>query len=183
MAFAITAGGAWTYTASSAHNEFQAGTTYTDTFSVASSDGTLTSSPSTSGPTSRRRHLTPSGALTITDPDSLTTFVAQAGTVGLYGTFAIDSAGAWTYTASSAHNAFMAGATYTDTFEVASTDGTLTSVTINIAGTADATNRSPRSPASPRRSPFSRTPSTPLRRSSMRTSPSPTPTTTSTPAR
>ena len=43
--------------------------------------------------------ISSSGTLTITDPDSLTTFVAQAGTVGLYGTFAIDSAGAWTYTA------------------------------------------------------------------------------------
>ena len=53
--------------------------------------------------------------------------------VGSYGTFAIDGAGAWTYTASSAHNAFVAGTTYTDTFSVASADGTPTSVTINIA--------------------------------------------------
>ena len=65
-------------------------------------------------------------------------FVAQAGTVGLYGTFAIDGAGAWTYTASSAHNEFAAGSTYTDTFSVASSDGTLTSVTVNIAGSNDA---------------------------------------------
>ena len=63
--------------------------------------------------------------------------MAQAGTVGNYGTFAIDSAGAWTYTASSAHNEFAAGTTYTDTFAVASADGTLTSVTINILGTND----------------------------------------------
>ena len=81
--------------------------------------------------------ISASGALTITDPDSLTTFVAQAGTVGLYGTFAIDSAGAWTYAASSAHNEFAAGSTHTDTFSVASSDGTLTSVTINIAGSND----------------------------------------------
>jgi hypothetical protein len=33
--------GAWTYTASSAHNEFQGrGVTYTDSFNVASADGT-----------------------------------------------------------------------------------------------------------------------------------------------
>jgi VCBS repeat-containing protein len=81
--------------------------------------------------------ISASGALTITDPDSLTTFVAQAGTIGLYGTFAIDSAGAWTYGASSAHNEFAAGSTHTDTFSVASSDGTLTSVTINIAGSND----------------------------------------------
>ena len=42
-----------------------------------------------------------SGTLTISDLDGPTTFVAQAGTIGLYGTFAIDVAGAWTYTASS----------------------------------------------------------------------------------
>ena len=70
--------------------------------------------------------LATSGTLTISDVDSPVTFVAQAATVGSYGTFAIDTAGAWTYTASSAHNEFAAGATYTDTFSVASADGTLT---------------------------------------------------------
>src|SRR2546428_7102410 len=58
------------------------------------------------------------------DADSPATFVAQAATAGTYGTFAIDSAGAWTYTASSAHNEFAAGSTYSDTFAVASADGT-----------------------------------------------------------
>ena len=74
--------------------------------------------------------------------------MAQAGTAGSYGTFAIDAAGAWTYTASSAHNEFVAGTTYTDTFAVASADGTLSSVTINILGTNDAAvvvGRRPRS--------------------------------------
>src|SRR5437868_2253775 len=78
------------------------------------------------------------GTLTISDVDSPATFVAQAATAGTYGTFAIDSAGAWTYTASSAHNEFAAGSTYSDTFSVASADGTLTAVTINILGTNDA---------------------------------------------
>ena len=44
--------------------------------------------------------------------------MAQAGTVGSYGTFAIDANGAWTYTASSAHDEFVAGQTYTDSFTV-----------------------------------------------------------------
>ena len=78
------------------------------------------------------------GTLTISDVDSAATFVAQAATAGTYGTFAIDAAGAWTYTASSAHNEFVAGTTYTDTFTVASADGTLSSVTVNILGTNDA---------------------------------------------
>ena len=156
--FAITSAGAWTYTASSAHNEFVAGTTYTDTFPVASADGTLTSvtinilgSNEAAVLSADVRNLTEtnaaadissSGTLTITDPDSPATFVAQAGTAGSYGTFAIDSAGAWTYTASSAHNEFAAGSTYTDTFPV-SADGTPTSVTINILGTNDAAVLSP----------------------------------------
>src|SRR5439155_10041463 len=82
--------------------------------------------------------ISSSGTLTISDVDSPATFVAQAGTLGTYGTFAINAAGAWTYTASSAHNEFVGGTTYTDTFAVASADGTLTSVTINILGTNDA---------------------------------------------
>ena len=87
--------------------------------------------------------ISSSGTLTISDPDSAASFVAQAGTLGSYGTFAIASAGAWTYTASSAHNEFAAGTTYTDAFQVASSDGTLTSVTINILGTAAAANVAP----------------------------------------
>ena len=152
--FAIGTDGAWTYTASSAHNEFVAGTTYTDTFDVASADGTHTSvtvnilgtndaavlSADTRNltETNSAADISTSGTLTISDVDSPATFVAQAATAGSYGTFAIDTAGAWTYTASSAHNEFVAGTTYTDTFDVASADGTHTSVTVNILGTNDA---------------------------------------------
>ena len=131
-----------------------AGTTYTDTFAVASADGTTTSvtinilgtndaavlsaDVRNLTETNSAADISTSGTLTISDVDSPATFVAQAGTVGSYGTFAIDAAGAWTYTASSAHNEFAAGTTYTDTFAVASADGTTTSVTINILGTNDA---------------------------------------------
>ena len=55
-----------------------------------------------------------------------------------YGTFTIDADGAWSYTANSAHDEFVAGTTYTDTFSVAAADGTPTSVTVNILGTNDA---------------------------------------------
>src|SRR3989454_1494662 len=82
--------------------------------------------------------ISTSGTLTISDVDSPATFVAQAGTAGAYGSFAINAAGGWSYTANSAHDEFVAGTTYTDTFSVASADGTLTSVTIKIAGTNDA---------------------------------------------
>src|SRR5207253_567960 len=125
--FAIDSAGAWTYTASSAHNEFAAGSTSTEERRVGSDGGTLTSATNHIAGTNDaagRSHDTkprdetthaaataPAGTLTISDVDSPASFVAQAATAGTYGTFAIDSAGAWTYTASSAHNEFAAGST------------------------------------------------------------------------
>ena len=150
--FTIDAAGVWSYTASSAHDAFVAGTTYSDTFQVASADRTTTSvtvniigtndaavlSSATVGLSETDAVLTTGGTLTISDVDSPATFVAQAGTAGSYGTFTIDAAGVWTYTANSAHDAFVGGTTYSDTFQVASADGTTTSVTVNILGTNDA---------------------------------------------
>src|SRR5207244_1820683 len=126
--FAIDAAGAWTYTASSAHNEFVAGTTYRYTFSTSSPHAPL---PSVSIPvpdtnaaavlsadvtnltdTNSPTYISPPGPLTVLFPYTTLFRSAQAATVGLYGTFAIDAAGAWTYTASSAHNEFVAGTTY-----------------------------------------------------------------------
>ncbi|MGZ2410604.1 VCBS repeat-containing protein, partial [Sphingomonas sp. F9_3S_D5_B_2] len=152
--FSVGANGAWTYTADTAHNEFAAGTTYTDTFTVTAADGTTTSvtvniagtndaavlsagvANLTEGNTAAA--ISTSGTLTISDVDSAATFVAQSGTAGTYGHFSVGTNGAWTYTADSAHNEFAAGTTYTDTFTVTSADGTTTTVTVNIAGTNDA---------------------------------------------
>ncbi|MBV7570601.1 VCBS domain-containing protein [Pseudomonas sp. PDM27] len=152
--FSIGTGGAWTYVANSAHNEFAAGTTYTDTFAVSSADGTLTSvtvnilgtndaavlSADIANLTETHAavDISTTGTLSISDVDSAATFVAQTNTAGSYGQFSIGTGGAWTYVASSAHNEFAAGTTYTDTFAVSSADGTLTSVTVNILGTNDA---------------------------------------------
>ncbi|WDH36793.1 VCBS domain-containing protein [Pseudomonas chlororaphis] len=151
--FSIGTGGAWTYVANSAHNEFAAGTTYTDTFAVSSADGTLTSVTvhilgtndaallstgiANLTETNAAADISTTGNLTISDVDSAATFVAQTNTAGSYGQFAIGTGGAWTYTADSAHNEFAAGTTYTDTFAVSSADGTLTSVTVHIAGSND----------------------------------------------
>ncbi|HEX2401726.1 MAG TPA: VCBS domain-containing protein, partial [Mycobacterium sp.] len=152
--FSIDASGAWTYTASSAHDEFVAGQTYTDTFAVTATDGTATSvtinilgtndaavlRATVAGLTEAdtAEAISTSGQLTISDVDSPASFVPQVDAAGAYGTFSIDANGAWTYTASSAHDEFAAGQTYTDTFTVTSADGTATSVTINITGTNDA---------------------------------------------
>src|SRR3989442_7243000 len=97
----MSAVGGWSYTANSAYDEFAAGTTYTDTFSVASADGTLTSvtikiagtndaavlSADTKNltETDAAAAIGTSGTLTISDVDSPATFVAQAGTLGSYG--------------------------------------------------------------------------------------------------
>src|SRR5205807_2124775 len=133
----------WTYTASSAHDEFVGGTTYTDSFTVHSADGTATSvtiniigtndaavlSSDTKNltETNSAADISTSGTLTISDVDSPATFVAQAGTVGsslsLHNALPIS----WTYTASSAHDEFVGGTTYTDSFTVHSADGTATS--------------------------------------------------------
>ncbi|WP_324727780.1 beta strand repeat-containing protein [Pseudomonas chlororaphis] len=152
--FSIDTGGAWTYVADSAHNEFAAGTTYTDTFAVSSADGTLTSVTvhilgtndaavlsadiANLTETNAAVDISTAGTLTISDVDSTATFVAQTDTAGNHGKFSIDTSGAWTYVADSAHNEFAAGTTYTDTFAVSSADGTLTSVTVHILGTNDA---------------------------------------------
>ncbi|WP_146021947.1 MULTISPECIES: VCBS domain-containing protein [unclassified Pseudomonas] len=151
--FSIGTGGAWTYAADSAHNEFAAGTTYTDTFAVSSADGTLTSvtvhilgtnnaAVLSAGianltETNAAVDISTAGTLTISDVDSAATFVAQTNTAGNYGQFSIGTGGAWTYVADSVHNEFAAGITYTDTFAVSSADGTLTSVTVHIAGSND----------------------------------------------
>ena len=82
--------------------------------------------------------ISTSGQLTISDVDSPATFVAQSSVLGQSGIFSINASGSWTYVASSAHDEFVAGQTYTDTFAVTSADSTATSVTINIAGTDDA---------------------------------------------
>src|SRR5205085_12306586 len=77
---------------------------------------TLSADPP-SFPTRRSSDLiSTSGTLTISDVDSPETFVAQSGVAGSYGHFSINAAGAWTYTADSAHNEFQDGVTYTDTF-------------------------------------------------------------------
>ncbi|MBP5078223.1 type I secretion C-terminal target domain-containing protein, partial [Pseudomonas chlororaphis] len=149
----VGVGGAWTYVADTAHNEFAVGTTYTDTFAVSSADGTLTSvtvhilgtndaavlsaSIANLTETNAAADISTAGTLTISDVDSAAIFVAQANTAGNYGKFSIGTSGAWTYVADTAHNEFAAGTTYTDTFAVSSADGTLTSVTVHIAGSND----------------------------------------------
>ncbi|MDD2684802.1 MAG: VCBS domain-containing protein [Gallionella sp.] len=152
--FTLNAAGAWTFALNNTLPAVQAlgvGQTLSETYTITSIDGTASTvkitvngtndaaviSTATSNLTETDAVLTTSGTLTISDADSPATFVA--GTIaGTYGSVAIDAAGNWVYTASSAHDEFAAGTTYSDTFTVTSADGTTSSITVNILGTNDA---------------------------------------------
>jgi VCBS repeat-containing protein len=153
--FSINAAGAWTYAANTAHNEFVSGTTYTDSVTVATADGTtqvitvsilgtndvaIISGGSTASVSETNAVLTASGQLSATDVDSSNLFVVQSNAAGShgYGSFSINAAGAWTYAANTAHNEFVGGTTYTDSVTVATADGTMQVLTVTIAGTNDA---------------------------------------------
>ena len=81
--------------------------------------------------------VTASGTLTSTDPDNVdNTFTADT-IVGTIGTFTIDAAGAWTFTANSAYDNLNVGDNVNETFNVTSVDGTASTVAITINGTND----------------------------------------------
>jgi VCBS repeat-containing protein len=151
--FSIDENGEWSYTASAAYDELAVGDSYEDTFEVATADGTTQNVTVTingtndaaviTGATSGAADetdapVTITGDLDANDVDGDDTFVAQTGTAGTYGSFSIDENGAWSYTASSAHDELAEGDTYEDTFEVATADGTTQDVTVTITGTNDA---------------------------------------------
>jgi VCBS repeat-containing protein len=155
--FSIDAAGVWSYTTDSAHNEFATGTNYTDSITVAAADGTtkvvtvtiagsndaaVISGTSTARRTQTNAALTVTGTLTSTDVDNpANLFAAQINAAGSngYGKFSITTDGAWTYTADSAHNEFIAATDYTDSVTVATADGTTQVVAVTIAGVDDAT--------------------------------------------
>src|SRR5439155_22599467 len=82
--------------------------------------------------------LTTGGTLTVSDVDSAQSFVAQTNVAGTNGTFSIAANGTWTYTANSAFNNLSVGQSVSDTFTVASADGTTSTVQVTINGTNDA---------------------------------------------
>ncbi len=66
------------------------------------------------------------------------TFVAQTNVAGTNGVFNIGTDGAWSYVANSAFDSLNVGQSVSDTFTVASNDGTTSAVTVTINGTNDA---------------------------------------------
>ncbi|MCX2522624.1 VCBS domain-containing protein, partial [Larsenimonas rhizosphaerae] len=86
--------------------------------------------------------LTTSGTLTATDTDAgESAFVAQPGTAGTYGSFAIDASGNWSYQLDNTNGDVQAlgdGDTLTETFTVTTAGGDRETVTVTINGTNDA---------------------------------------------
>ena len=153
--YTVTAAGVWTYTLDNTNATVQAlaaGAPLTDTFTVLSEDGTphtvtvnITGSNDAAvvsaavvALTEANAALSTSGALTNSDVDNDDTFVPQSGTPGTNGTFSIDTAGNWTYTANSAFDNLNVGDSVSDTFTVAAADGTTTTVQVTINGSNDA---------------------------------------------
>ena len=81
------------------------------------------------------------GTLTIVDPDAgEAVFVPQGNVAGLYGAFTIDATGAWTYTLNNAApevQVLAQGQTVSESFTVASADGTTSQVVVTVTGTND----------------------------------------------
>jgi VCBS repeat-containing protein len=150
--FSIGTNGAWSYATNTAVNQLDAGQVVTETFSVATSDGgsstvtiNITGSNDIASLTSASQALTEtdavlstSGTLTLSDLDATeATVVAQTDTAGNYGKFSINTSGAWSYATNNAVNQLDAGQVVTEAFNVATTDGGSSTVTINITGSED----------------------------------------------
>src|SRR5207245_3554524 len=82
--------------------------------------------------------LTTSGTSTVTDTNLFRSFAPQTNVAGANGVFSIAANGAWTYTANSAFNNLNVGQSVSDSFTVASADGTTSTVQVTINGTNDA---------------------------------------------
>ena len=152
--------GAYTYAPSAAAQALDPGQTVTDTFTYTISDGRGGSATATLaisvvgandpttisgvfiGAVTEDAVATASGTLTNNDPDVGTrAFVVQTNSAGAYGRFSIDAAGDWTYTLTNAAanvQALAQGQSVSETFIVATDDGTTASITVTVDGANDA---------------------------------------------
>ena len=108
--------GLWSFTANSAFDNLNVGDNVNETFNVASADGTAstvyiqingtndaaTVSSASQTLTETDAALTTSGTLTSTDVDNTDDSFTADTIVGTIGTFSINAAGAWSFTANSA---------------------------------------------------------------------------------
>ncbi|MDH5537817.1 MAG: VCBS domain-containing protein, partial [Rhizobacter sp.] len=150
--FTIGTDGVWTYAMNGAHNEFLGGVTYTDSITVKSADGAekvitvsmlgtndaAAVSSAVVALDETDLALSTGGTLTSSDVDNDDNTFTPSTTVGTIGTFAIDADGVWTFTANGAYDSLNVGDSVSETYNVASVDGTPSTVKITINGTNDA---------------------------------------------
>ncbi|UUZ55182.1 VCBS domain-containing protein [Massilia sp. H-1] len=158
----INAVGAWTYTASTAHNEFVGGTTYTDIITVRSADNTATTvtinilgtndaaviSATTVPLTETNAVLTASGTVAISDADSAATFVVIAPSPAPTAACRSTAPACGTTRPARPTTSSCGGSTYSDTFTITSADGTTSTIKVNIIQ-APTTRRSPSTTPTP----------------------------------
>ncbi|WP_448173876.1 VCBS domain-containing protein [Rhizobacter fulvus] len=152
----LQSNGQWTYTLDARAEPLAQGQVVSEPITVQLSDGSTTTVtitvtgtndlPVISGPLTgtvkEDTTLVSTGTLTIADPDAgQSSFIAQAGTPGTYGTFALTAAGVWTYTLNNAAanvQSLPATASLTESFTVTSADGSSTrTVVVTVNGTND----------------------------------------------
>ncbi|MFT3848316.1 MAG: retention module-containing protein [Propionivibrio sp.] len=161
-ALTLAANGAWTYTAANGQTAIQqlgAGDSLSETFTVASVDGTTTTITVTINGTDDvpvmstgagfvtedvgvvGGNLVTGGALTISDADAGQSAFQPATLNGTYGTLTLAADGTWTYTAANGQPAIQqlgVGDTLNENFTVLSADGTSTTIAVTINGSNDA---------------------------------------------
>lgn len=161
--FSLNTNGAWTYSTSNdltAVQALNAGETLSDPYTATTVDGTSTTIVITItgadepviqpvgdatiagdliGSVVEDVTLSATGTLTISDPDTAQeSFNAITGEAGDYGTFTINTSGAWTYSLTNANanvQALNTGEILSDSFVVTSLDTTSTTIAITITGT------------------------------------------------
>ncbi|NHQ88712.1 adhesin, partial [Iodobacter sp. HSC-16F04] len=149
--FSIGTDGKWTYTLNNNDPIVQAlkdGDVKTETFTVKSADGTTstitvtvngTNETATVGHGAVQEDTVQSSTGTLTATGGAT-FVPQTDAAGTYGKLTLGSDGKWTYTLNNdADNvqALKTGETKTESFDVTLSDGTKTTITIDVQGLDD----------------------------------------------
>ena len=155
----LRADGTWTYTLDNmlpATNALADGATATDTLTILAADGTegtVTITVTGAGDPgviegtlrgavkeNERSASSASGTVMVTDVDGAT-ITAQTSVDGTYGSFSIETDGKWTYTLDNtrpATNVLAEGATETDSFPIAASDGSTATISITVMGGNDA---------------------------------------------
>lgn len=159
--FGIDVAGNWTYSADNTQAAIQqlaAGHSLTESFTVSSFDGSASQAVTvvingvndialiggtTSADVTEDGVAMTGGVLSVVDADlDQAAFTAQAGVAGTYGSFSIDTAGNWTYSADNSLTEIQqlgVGQSLTDSFNVTSLDGSDSEiVTITLNGSNDA---------------------------------------------